>query len=501
MPFMFNFIPGASSFRAPGTFFEAQSGGQFVSKTTTLVMGCRGTNGLTAWPNDTPRICPTIEEAATLAGFGTPLYESYRVARLNDPSGEIWISSVPVTGTAATWTLTLASLPATGGDYVIEIAVREIRGTMAAGELVATTATNLAAAINAYADPLTKAGLPVTAAAAAAVVTITARTPGAFMNELDIFSDPLNANNILGPTGRLTVVNSVLGVGAPTVAATLAALGDEIFGQIISPFGDSTSLGSASTALADSNGRWSYLAQLYGHYSSVVTGNTATLISAGAAQNDRHLSLLGRVASPTPSWEWAAGYFARQSNWLYDDANGNAARNQTGLVVAGVRPPRARADWPSVLTTQNSLINAGVCTWAVDGAGNVVINKAVTTYKRNAAGQPDIEFSNLQRMFQVMHIFRYARAKLSFKHTNKSTSAANPANVPAISTVDDVKADCVEILYDLERQGIIENAKKSAGLLEVLRDTANPSRINIGATVDGTDPLDILAAAVVFRQL
>ncbi|MFN7609130.1 MAG: hypothetical protein ACK5PJ_07380, partial [Ralstonia sp.] len=100
MPFMFNFIPGASSFRAPGTFFEAQSGGQFVSKTTTLVMGCRGTNGLTAWPNDTPRICPTIEEAATLAGFGTPLYESYRVARLNDPSGEIWISSVPVTGTA-----------------------------------------------------------------------------------------------------------------------------------------------------------------------------------------------------------------------------------------------------------------------------------------------------------------------------------------------------------------------------------------------------------------
>jgi phage tail sheath gpL-like len=104
-------------------------------------------------------------------------------------------------------------------------------------------------------------------------------------------------------------------------------------------------------------------------------------------------------------------------------------------------------------------------------------------------------------MFQVMHVFRYWRAKLSFKHANKSVAASNPGNLGAISTVDDVKADCVEILYDLERQGITENAKRSAGLLEVARDTANPSRINIGATVDGTDPLDILAAAVVFRQL
>jgi phage tail sheath gpL-like len=501
MPFIFNFIPGGSSLRAPGVFFEAQSGGQFVSKTTTLVMGCRGTAGLVAWPNDTPRICPTIEEAATLAGFGTPLYESYRVARLNDPSGEIWISSVPVTGTAAAWTLTLASLPATGGDYVIEIAGREIRGTMAAGEVVATTATNLAAAINAYADPLTKAGLPVTASAAAAVVTITARTPGAFMNELDIFSDALLTNNILGPTGRLTVVNSVPGVGTPTVAATLAALGDEIFGQIISPFGDATSLGSASTAFADSNGRWSYTAQLYGHYSSIVTGNTAAQISAANAQNDRHLSLLGRVASPTPSWEWVAGYFARQSNWLYDDVSGNAARNQTGLIVAGVRPPRLRADWPSVLTTRNSLINAGVCTWNVDVAGNLVIDKAVTTYKRNGSAQPDIEFSNLQRLFQVMHVFRYWRAVLSYKHANKSVAASNPGNLGAISTVDDVKADSIEVLYDLERRGIIENARRSATLIEVVRDTGNPSRINIGATVDGTDPLDILAAAVTFRQL
>lgn len=497
---LFDFIPGSSSFRAPGTFFEARSGGSYMSKTATLVLGQRGANGSSVWQDNAPILCATLTDAANLAGVGTPLYESYRCAREVDPAGEIWIAAIPVTGTAATWTVTIGSLPSAAGDGCIEIAGRKIWLTKAASEAASVTATNLAAAINAYVDPLTKAYLPVTATAASNVVTLTARVAGTLMNEIDVTVDAALSGNIFTPA-LVVVAAGVSGAGTASVSTVLAALGNTVFGMIISPYGDATNVGLAKTALSDAAGRWSYLAQLYGHYASVVTGNTSALTTLGLAQNDRHVSLLGRNASPTPSWEWAAGYYSVQAVWLYDDIGGNCARNQTGRRIGQtIRPPRDRTTWPSDFTTRNSLINSGISTWGVDAEGYVTVDKAVTTSRLHASGVPDIEFSAIQRVFQAMHIFRYWRAALAYKHANKVAADANPGNVAAISTPADVNADSVTILLDLERYGLIENAEKSAKALVVERDAGNSSRFNIGAEVDATDPLDILAASVTFRR-
>lgn len=495
MAVLFNFIPG-SGLVAPATAFEVNSGGQYESKSRGLILGHKSGAGSLA--DNTLTLCSTLEEAAQLAGPGSMLYEEFRIARRNAPVQEFWVASIPVAGTAHQKTITVGALPAAGGDGTVEIAGRKISLAVGASESANTTATNLAAAINAYVEPLTMAYLPFTAAAATNVVTLTARHAGTLVNEVELFADAGIAGNVFA--GNLTFADTVPGTGTASVATALAALGDEPFDWIISPFGDTTNLDAAQTALSDLAGRWAWNVQLYGHYFTVNTGNTGTQTSYGLARNDRHATALARTASPTPSWEWIAGYVSRQLAWLADDTNGNAARNQTDLVVEGVRPPRARANWP-VYVVRNTLLTSGMSTWKVNAVGQVVIDKCITMQRVNAAGMPDTVFRDIQAIAQVMHGLRYLRTMLSYKHANKAVADANPANLPSISTPADIKADCISAYGDLVDRGLFENKDEFARRVKVERDISNPARVNIGVDLDRVNPLDILAAnATIYAQ-
>lgn len=484
---LFNFIPGAGLI-APGVFFEQNSGGQFESKSRAVVMGYKSAAG--SLSDSALTLCSTIEEAAQLAGVGSQLYEKFRVARRHAPVQEFWVSSIPVTGTAAAWTLTLSALAASGGDGVLEIAGRSIQVSAGASEAVEDSAANLAAAINAYVDPLTLAYLPVTAAVADEVITLTARHAGAAMNEIEIAVDSGLPGNLYA--GKIVIASTVTGSGTPAIAATLAALGDEPFHWLVSPFADTTSMAAAEAALSDLSGRWGWNNQLYGHYFTVNTGNTGANTTFGLARNSRHVSTLARVAAPTPSWEMIGAYAARQLPWLSDDTNGNAARNMSDLPLEGVRPPRDRSLWPNY-TVRNTLLGAGMSTWSVNGAGQVVIDKCITMRRQNDAGQPDTVFRNVQSIALSMHFLRYMRAGLSYRLANRAYAPSNPGNLPTIVTNDDIKADCIALHGDLVNRGIAVNTPEFARRLRVETDASNPARCNIGMDSDFVDPLDIIA--------
>ncbi|PZR94170.1 MAG: hypothetical protein DI537_08760 [Stutzerimonas stutzeri] len=487
MATLFNFIPG-SGLIDPGIFAEINSAGQYESKTRVLLLGHKASAGSLA--ADTPTICATPGEAAQLAGVGSMLYEMFRLARRQAPVQEIWISAVPVTGTAAAKTVTVGAMPVSGGDGVLEIAGRRIPVTVGPSEAAATTATNIAAAINAYVDPLTLAYLPFTAVAATNVVTLTARHAGTLANEVELYADAGIAGNIFA--GTLTFADTVPGTGAASIAASLAALGDELFDYIVSPFSDTANLDAAQAALSDLSGRWAWNTQLYGHYLTVNTGNTGAQTTYGLARNDRHISTLARIASPTPSWEWIAAYAVRQVPWLADDTNGNAARNQSDLVIEGVRPPRQRSLWPKQ-AVNNVLLGSGMSTFRVNAVGQVAIGKCITMQRLNEAGLPDTVFRNIQQIAIAAHSLRYFRAGLSYRHANKAYARANPGNLPSISTNDDIFADLVGLHRDLVNRGILVDTEEFAKRLKVETDASNASRCNINMDLDGVDPLDILA--------
>lgn len=497
MGVLFNFIPG-SGLVAPGTFFERNSKGTFEGLSWTLVLGHKSSAGSLA--DNTPTVCTTVAEAAALAGNGSQLYETFRKIRRAAPASVIYVAHVPVIGTVPVWTVTVGAVPAAGGGGIIEIAGRRINVNVAAGDSAAIVAASIAAAVNAWQDPLTQAFLPVTASATTNVVTLTARHAGTTMNEIEFYIDGSLSGNVF-TTAWLTIAQSVVGTGTADVSGALAVLGNLPFHWIVSPFGDATNIAAAKTAFSDSTGRWSFLQQLYGHYITVSTGSTAQLTTFGLAQNDDHITTLGRFPSPTPSWEFLAGLVGRVVPWLSDSTNGNAARNQTGLAAEDVRPPRDPATWPRDYSTRNAFLQSNISTWTVDAVGNVVLDKLITMKRLNSSGHVDTTFRDIQTMAQVVHFLTYMRAGLSYRHANKSVADSNPAALPTISDPKQIRSDCIQLYGDMVNFGLMENIERFSATLVVERDLSNRRRVNIGMNdVDPTNPLDIIAANATFKS-
>jgi phage tail sheath gpL-like len=493
---IFNQIPG-SGLVAPFFTFEVNPAGLYTSSSRLVLLGFKTTAGSMAV--NVPTLVTSQQDADTLAGPGSMLREMYRIAAQNAPAQEIWLLAVTESGAAPTWTLTVGAPPAAGGTGVVEICGERVSTTINAGDAAATVATALAAAINAYYNPITGAMLPVTAGAAAAVVTITSRHTGAIMGDIDSFI-PLEASNAFAPATRLTIAAGVAGTGNPTLTTPLAALGDDAFDMIATPFADSGSITAYTALLNDTSGRWAWTRQAYGHVVTVNTGSSSAQTTLGLTLNDRHLTVIGRLASPQPSWLWAAGICGRTITWLGDWSTGNCSRNQTGLIVQGLRPPRDRTSWWGY-SARNTLVQAGISTWTGTVDGSLAVDKLVTTMRTGAGGQPDASFRDIQSLFQVMHSLRYMRATLANDHGSKAIADDNPGNLGAITTVRDIKATLIHSYEDLVFRGLLENGATFARNLVVQRDGVQPNRVNVYLPLDRVNALDVLAAnAVVYAQ-
>lgn len=487
----FQNIPG-SGLVAPIFTAEVTSGGSYSTDMPAIIFGHKTTAGSLA--DNTPTICNSVIEAQALAGVGSMLADMYRLSARNAPAQEFWIVAVPATGTAAVWTLTAASVPV--GTGVIEITGERLTVTIAAGDDDAAVAAAVAAAINGYYNRLTDAALPVTATAADAVVTVTARHAGTIYNDLDIYLPVLGFGQSNGFTATtLAKAQTVQGAGTPDVSSALAALADDNFIWQINPFSDTTNLDRFETSLSDVGGRWDWSRQSYGHAFQMITGTTSAITTIGAARNDRHGTGYYRISSCGDynlSYQWVAALTARKLVWLGDGATGNCSRNMTGLVVEGLRAPRDRSVLPNY-AARNAFLKSGISTWSVNSAGRVVIDKAITFYQKNPLDQPDETFRDIQAMAQIMHALTYFRARLSYEHGQKAIADENQSGLGSISTPNDVRASMIHIHEELVGRGILENTDEFARRLIVKRNVDNANRVDGHAPLDKVNPLDILA--------
>lgn len=489
----FNNIPG-SGLVAPLFAFEVTSGGSFQSASRLLLIGHKNSGAVIA--DNVPTPVGSGQEAVALAGAGSMLAEMARVAFLNAPTQETWIVSAAAVGTAGIWSLTVGSPPAAGGSGVIEIAGEPVSVQIAAGDSAATVAAALAAAINAYFNALTGASLPLTATVSTNVVSVTARHAGAVFADLDFNIPVLSTGNAF--TGVITVTNPTVPTGAPDLSSALAALGDDPYDWIVSPFADATNIGRYTTLLNDTSGRWAYSRQIYGHIFTVSTGSTSALTTIGLALNDRHLTILPRIAAAgdaTPAWLFAAAATARLVPRLNDGVTAGVSANQSGLVLEGVRAPRDRTKIQTY-AGRNTFLRSGISTMSVTGDGRVAIDKVVTTYQKDANGQPDEVFRDIQAIGQLVAMLRLFRAMLSYEHGQHALADENPGGLGSISTPKSIKATMVHAAEMLENQGVLENSREFARRIVVQRNAQSANRVDILAPVDRVNPLDVLAANV-----
>ncbi|VWC79043.1 tail protein [Burkholderia aenigmatica] len=487
----FRVIP--QNYRLPGAIFELDNSQANTGATTqrALVIGQITAAG-TATPN-VPVICGGIGDAQSAGGAGSMLANMIAKYRLNDAFGEVWM--LPLTdavgATAASGTITFTASPSANGTLSLYIGDQLVTVPVSAGDAVATTAANVATAINAV------AGIPVTAAASNGVVTVTAVNKGACGNEIAMqFNYRGTAAGEVLPAG-LTYAIAAMAGGAtnPTLTTALANLGMTSFDFIANPYNDASSLDAVKALLNDQTGRWSYLEQLYGHSFGGFSGTFAASTTLGLTRNNQHETLLPADSSPTPSWLWAAALAGQAAVSVRADPGVPLQ----SLPLNGILAPPVPKRWQPSL--RNTLLFDGMSTFTVADDGTVMTENIVTTYQKNAQGVADDSYLEVETMYQLTLEIRTLQAMLSSKYS-RSKLADDGSRPPAGSnlvTPSTIKADIIALYNERVDAGYVQGKAAFAAALVVQKNTANPNRVDILWPATPVNQMRTFATLVQFR--
>ncbi len=430
--------------------------------------------------------------AKEIGGQGSMLAAMYEAWRKTDPIGEIWCLPLQnETGEVASATVTIAGTSTEAGLLNLYVGGVRVQSVVPSAATPTAAAAALAVKINASPD------LPVTAASAAGVVTLTCKWTGESGNDISIALNRLGkSNGEMTPAGMTVAVTQMTaGVGTPDQVDAIAALGDEPFEFLCQPWTDTTSLNAWKDAMDDNVGRWSWAKQLFGHVYSAKRGTIGTLVAAGQARNDQHMTIQAvEVGVPQPVWVQAAALAARTAVFISADAS---RPTQSGS-MPGLDP--APASDRFTLTERQSLLNYGLATAYYEG-GYVRIQRSITTYQKNAYGQADNSYLDSETMHQSAYIIRRMQSVITSKygrHKLANDGTRFGAGQPIV-TPSTIRGELIAQYAKLELEGHVENADLFAEHLVVERDTQDPSRVNVLFPPDYINGLRIFAMLNQFR--
>lgn len=491
MAISFSQIPG--NIRTPGVYVEVDNSransGLAQLNYRILVFGQKLSTGTA--PANVPVLVTSRQKAQEFFGRGSLLALMFERLFDNNEYTEKW--AVPLedddAGIAATGTFAISGTATAAGTINAYIGGKRVRSLVESGDSATTAATNLAAAINADGD------LPVTASANTGTVTVTARNKGEVGNDIDL---RLNYLGDLGgektPAGlTITVTKMADGANNPDIALAISALPDEIYNYWIGPYTDASNLTKIETELVR---RFGPLVQLEGHYITAKADTVSNLITLGKSRNNPHVSIMDASNnSPTPAYEWAAAVGGR----VAFSASIDPARPFQTLRLINVLP--APAEDRRTQTERNSLLYGGIATHDVTRAGDVLIERVITTYLENAQGAPDSSYLDANRLFTLSYLRQTYIARITQKYPRHKL--ANDGTVfgagQAIVTPNVIRAESVAIAGDWALLGLIDSLEQFQEELIVERDLVDRNRINVVLPPTLVGQFRVLAALLQFR--
>jgi phage tail sheath gpL-like len=487
MSISFNQIPVA--LRVPGVYVEIDGSqavrGLSIWPAKILVVGQRLTAGTQAAL--APVRVTSDDQARTFFGAGSMLAHMLLALRRANRVTETWAIALDdlVAGVAATGTITFGGAPTAAGTLELLIAGRRVRVGVASGATLAAIATATAAAVNA------DASLPVTAAADAAVVTLTARHKGECGNAIDVRHSYYAGERL--PAGlTVAIVGMADGAGNPDIEDALDAFGDTWFTDLVTPYTDAANLTAAETK---ADAVFGPLVQRDLHVWAGASASVSGLGTLGDSRNSKHLSIVGLTASPTPPWELAATLAGAAIGALAIDP----ARPVQTLALPGVLAP-AVAD-RHTFEERNLLLFDGISTVRFDDGGNATIERVITTYKTNALGAADPAFLDVETLktlgylrfdLRTLMSLRFPRHKLADDGTQFSRGQA-------VATPKSIRGEIVARFRQWEEAGLVEGAEQFKEQLLVVRSQTDPNRVDALLPPDIVNQLRVLAAQIQFR--
>jgi phage tail sheath gpL-like len=491
MPISFNQIP--ANWRMPLYWVELDpsKAGLGLTPGRSLLVGIMSATG-TATP-DVPIACASQAAADSLFGQGSHLACMFRAFFANNWANEVW--GLPVadpTGAPAVGTITVNTPPTAAGTLDLYIAGRNVPVYVSATDTVDIVAAAIEAAITADKN------LPVTAAAAAGVVTVTSKFKGTQGNDVRISDSYYGTiGGELVPAGlTVTYVQPAGGTGEPVFTNAISALGEAEIDYVAMPFTDSTSMLAWETEFGFSDtGRWGFIRQHYGHLFNAKRDTYMNLLLFGETRNSAQMSVLGiEPGSPTPAYEWAAAYTAKAARALINDP----ARPLQTLSLDTCLP--AQSHFRFLLSELNGLSFAGIATQRTPVTVPMLMREN-TTYTRNLYGNSDDAYELVTTLATLAKLLRNQRQAITSKYPRHKLAddGTRFGAGQAIVTPKIIKAELVAQYRIDEFNGLVENGKQFKAHLIVERDPNDPNRVNVLYPPDLVNQLRVFAVLAQFR--
>ena len=354
------------------------------------------------------------------------------------------VSVADPTGVKASGTVTFA----TNLDYdaigQITIGDQQITWESVAGDTPTTIAAAAAAAINAVAN------LPVTAASASGVLTVTAKSKGTIGNGIAF---RFTWSRSVATTATLSPSTGVLGSGTGTAAITsaLAAVAAKRYHVVAVLLDDSTSGAAAQEhveLVGDAEHGFGEIAV------QVVNGSMSTATTLAAALNGvRNITY---AINGSDSWMPAiAGAVAAVMS-----GEEHPARPYNTLELGGIKPPPVEKRW--IRSELRSMLDNGVAPLVVQTGEKVGICRAICTYFTDSNSNPDYSILDVNTI-QCFDAVRDQLALLFGSSTYRRALFADddPESVlpPEVITPNKARLDVLDELRALERQGIVQHVE------------------------------------------
>lgn len=402
-------------------------------------------------------------DAAQACGYGSQVHRMVRAALIANPYAQLSIIALDdaAGATAATFPVTVAGAPTAAGAFALSINDTVIQVNISALDTPTSVAAAFVAAIAARPE------LPVSAANAAGVITLTAKNKGTVANGFNISAS--------GATAGMTLTTDAptVGAGDPDITAALTAAFLGGHDQVVIPYRDAPNLTALRNHL-DAVGSFAEKRWALGFIASNGTLGTATALSASV--NHGWMNHVWMRNTTTAPMEIAAAYAAVIAS-QEDPAMPFDYQQVPGIAVPAVADRTSR-------TEEESALYNGVTPLNVGPGETVQIVRAVTTYVLNAAGVPDISLLDIttpRTLKYVAKVFvedrarRYSRAKISTR------------------LINGIRDSGIVLLKQLEQLEIIENVDANLPQYVVERDLQDPNRLNERIPTDVVNGLHILA--------
>lgn len=488
MSISFNQVP--ANLRVPFLYAEFDNENAVQGPATqpyrVLMIGPRLASGTKAALSK--NLITSYEQAKEYFGNGSLLAEMAGGYLLNNKVNELWC--VPMddngAGVASTGSIQITGAATGSGALKLYVSGRKIEVAVASGDTATAIAANIKAVMDADDSLLVSSAVN---GGDPTILDFTAKSKMVEGDDIDIRFNYFDGD--VFPAGVGGVVTDMSGGAAnPDVADVIGVLDDTQYILIVSAYKDAANIATMETELAL---RFGPITQNDGYAQYGAKGSLSELITEGDNYNSQ-FTTMHRASGPLhPSVQVASkiGVIALQGQL-------DPARPFQTLEVLGLLPESD--DEKLTLEERNILLFHGIATDKVTDGGKVVIERVITTYKKNNAGADDVSYLDLNTLLTLSFIRydwrnymlrKYPRHKLA----NDGTRFASGQK---IMTPNLGKAEAITKFEDWEENGLVEGLEQFKEDLIVERNNSDVNRLDFLLAPDLVNQLRVMGTKIGF---